>query len=179
MKKWLVGAMAALCALTVSASECVDAGFWFDCPESLKTQDVSGVRFGLPISSSLGAVSGLELALLLADTAEVNGMQFTILGANSARFLDGLQLAALNIVRRDLCGLQLGLFNQCVSGGCQIGLINMTDGNVPCQIGLINFNPRGWLPVTILFNCGPCDGSASEEAAAPAPEEAGEPASAE
>lgn len=179
MKKWLVGAMAALGMLTVSASECVDAGFWFGCPESLKTQDVAGVRFGLPISSSLGAVSGLELALLMADTAEVNGMQFTILGANSARFFDGFQLAALNIVRRDLCGLQLGLFNQCVSGGCQIGLVNMADENVPCQIGLINYNPRGWLPVTILFNCGPCDGSGSEEAAASAPEEAGAPASAE
>ncbi|MBQ4106838.1 MAG: hypothetical protein IJC73_04585 [Lentisphaeria bacterium] len=152
MKKCLILMMAVMVSMAVAAAESVDVGYWFDCPAEIKTQDVEGVRFGLPVSSGMGAVKGAEVALLLADTAEICGVQYSLLGMNHARYLDGLQLGFLNLVSRNMKGLQLGFFNHCTRGCWQIGLVNVAHEDVPWQIGLVNYNPSGWFPVTVLFN---------------------------
>ncbi len=153
MKKYFLTALLALsCGLLHGAA--ADVGFWFDCPQSITGENVSGVRFGLPVAAGNGTVSGLELSLLLSATRNVEGLQASLLGTNVSDFMNGAQIGFFNLVSADLKGSQWGLFNHSQKRGWQFGLVNCCTDNAKFQLGLLNYNAGGWLPVTILVNFG-------------------------
>lgn len=106
MKKMLLGCIAAMTILTVSAG--VDFGVWKDCPDDIKYSSVEGVRLRLPVTDSNGTVEGAELALLMAGSAEVEGLQIGFF--NHAKSDDGFQWGFLNICEDDAT-FQLGFLN--------------------------------------------------------------------
>ena len=153
MKKILLGCIAAMTMLTVSAG--VDFGVWKDCPDDIQYSSVEGVRLGLPVTDSNGTVEGAELALLMAGSAEVEGLQFTLFGVNFTKKLEGLQLGFVNFVTRELDGLQIGFFNHAKSDdGFQWGFLNICEDDAAFQLGFLNFNKNGLLPVMIFVNFG-------------------------
>ncbi|MGE4565977.1 MAG: hypothetical protein AB7F32_13965 [Victivallaceae bacterium] len=130
----------------------VDAGFWFGCPAAITKADVKGVRFGLPVSSGKGSVTGLEWSLLMAGTDHVDGMQWTAIGPNFASSVSGLQFGFFNMVSREMDGAQVGLYNFSPKGGWQFGFVNFSEGKADWQFGVVNYNAEARFPVTLFVN---------------------------
>ncbi|MFA6293679.1 MAG: hypothetical protein WC637_17965 [Victivallales bacterium] len=129
------------------------AGFWFDSPESIKTANVSGLKWGLPISAGQGKVVGFEWSFICCATDTVEGFQWAMLGANVSQDFTGLQMSVVNVVEKKISGVQLGIVNKCDKEGVQIGIVNVAE-NADFQLGLVNLNKNGWLPFMVFINHG-------------------------
>lgn len=58
----------------------------------------------------------------------------------SRGYFNGLQIAMANVANATLCGMQLGLYNDCDSTwGMQIGLVNRSQSLAGVQLGVLNF----------------------------------------
>jgi len=140
--------------LLAAGCSSMDYGVWTHTPEGLANKDISGVRFGLPLSVSDGKVNGAEIALFLAGSAKVSGFQYSLVGMSAAHELSGMQMGFLNVTDKPLDGLQLGIFNESGGGDWQIGIVNFSSGNTDVQIGIFNYNENARFPVTLFFNRG-------------------------
>ena len=143
---------AVMAAGTLLASGDVDYGMFADIPETISTESVSGVRFGLPFAISNGIVDGAELSLCCSASSKVYGFKYTLLGVNAGDVTEGAALAFANFADKELDGVQIGLYNQSASNGIQIGLVNNCADDADFQFGLININKNGWLPFMLFFN---------------------------
>ena len=111
-------------------------------------QSVQGVQAGGLINTVRQSLDGAQIAGLVNFTnQDVDGVQIGGLINTAGQSVKGVQLAGLvNYAHRDVKGWQIsGILNRAkhVSGGHQIGLVNIADsaGNVP--IGLISYVKKG------------------------------------
>lgn len=127
------------------------AGFWFGAPASIETANVSGLKWGLPISSGHGKVVGFEWSFFCGATDTVKGFQWAMIGVNDSQDFTGMQMALVNVVEKKINGLQFGIVNKCDKEGVQIGIVNAAD-NADFQIGIVNLNKNGWMPFMVGIN---------------------------
>ncbi len=149
--KLIFCAVMALCAVAVYAE--TDWGICKGVPSEFGDKNITGARFGLPISAGEGRVEGGEFSLIYSGTRDMEGIKLTLLGATNAERLNGGALALVNLADH-LRGAQVGVVNQSNKGGVQVGLVNVCSDDAMFQCGLICVNKNGWLPVMILFNFG-------------------------
>ena len=152
-KFWII-LYAVFTIFTVYADDnSVMAGFWFNSPKSVKSSNVEGVAFGLPVYDG-NDVEGAALSIFGSRLDETEGLQGTLLGFTKTKRLSGLQISFANFVDSSAedTGVQLGFFNQSRRGGFQVGFINQCKDNATIQIGLVNINKNGFFPVMIFVN---------------------------
>jgi len=108
-----------------------------------ETESVSGFRLGL-YSKNVN-VSGLDLGAVTHATGNVTALQVGLVNLVEGN-VEGLQLgwglggAIANVVRGDLVGAQIALYNQAGNGrGFQWGAINNVEGRMQgLQLSLVN-----------------------------------------
>ncbi|NOY75091.1 MAG: hypothetical protein GXP32_04785, partial [Kiritimatiellaeota bacterium] len=99
-------------------------------PSSSNYSNVSGLRFGLPVSGGDTKVYGIETAIFCCCTKEVRGIQTAPLFCVSTR-ITGIQASPVNIAD-DVVGMQFGLVNISKNATFQLGLVNyMKNGILP------------------------------------------------
>ena len=150
--KLLAAACIMFAAGTLMASGDADYGMFKNVPNGIETKSVLGVRFGLPCAISSGIVEGAELSLCYSATRDVYGFKYALIGATNGEKVEGAAISFVNIARKEMDGVQIGIYNKSAKNGIQIGLVNVCDNNAKFQFGLLNFNPRGWLTVAPFVN---------------------------
>ncbi|HEX9052866.1 MAG TPA: hypothetical protein VF841_20225 [Anaeromyxobacter sp.] len=115
------------------------------------------------------SVSGLRLTLIYSRNVNVTGFDYSFIATHTTGNFKGVQLAPVNIVDKDVLGLQwswvgltggtmrgaqLGLFNKAKRvEGLQLGLVNYAGTIHGIQIGFVNIIEQGgWLPVMVIVN---------------------------
>ena len=150
--KLLAAACIMFAAGTLMASGDADYGMFKNVPNGIETKSVLGVRFGLPCAISSGIVEGAELSLCYSATRDVYGFKYALIGATNGEKVEGAAISFVNIARKEMDGVQIGIYNKSAKDGIQIGLVNVCDNNAKFQFGLLNFNPCGWLTVMPFVN---------------------------
>lgn len=133
------------------------------------TPDLIGLRLTIPYSSRQESVTGIDLGFW-GVCKDFEGIQINILRSNVKDTFGGFQFSLYNSVNRgDLCGIQVGLWNEAYSfrgiqagvinvtgdaQGFQIGLINRAETLYGFQVGLINVIRDAEIPVFPLLNVG-------------------------
>lgn len=133
--------------------ESLQVGFWFGVPPATDYEDVYGLKFGFPICSGSGNVTGVEVSMFCSATDHIKGLQCSI-GHALCEDFSGLQWSMVNIAQKAAYGTQLGMVNVAQKKGFQLGLVNVSRKS-PLQLGLVNFNEGGWLPFTVFVNFTP------------------------
>ena len=117
-------------------------GIYPSFPLSEDINNVSGLKFGLPVSSGPTTVDGVELSVFGSATDYVNGVQIAPL-ANLTNNIDGVQISLINCIRENSASLNIGLINVAYfnTSGLQIGGFNMTGKETTgIQLGCYNFS---------------------------------------
>lgn len=101
--------------------------------------DVVGLRLTIPFSNSQENVTGLDLGFW-GKSIYFEGIQVNVLRNDVKDAMAGFQFGIYNSVSfGDLCGIQVGLWNEAVSfTGLQAGLVNIVGEGDGFQVGLIN-----------------------------------------
>ncbi len=112
--------------------------------------DLRGFQFGGVTAQTRGASAGMQLsALNTTALGSIFGLQLSALSNYSRGVHTGAQIAAANVNRSLLSGMQLGLVNIGHDvRGAQIGLINVSSTST-ASIGVINIVRRGRREVEI------------------------------
>ena len=73
----------------------------------------------------------------------------------SRGYFNGLQIALWNVAHTTLCGMQVGLYNDCDSTwGMQIGLVNRAKSLAGVQLGALNFVQSSNMAMFPIFRIG-------------------------
>lgn len=115
--------------------------------------EVVGIDAGL--FNDAGTFTGVGTGFCNVARAYAVGAQLGV-GCNQVEEnFQGLQAGMMNIVSKELTGLQIGFSNGARSGrGVQIGMVNSSDDLKGVQLGLINLNRKGLLKFLPGINVG-------------------------
>lgn len=110
--------------------EFLQLGIWYGVGSNQNEADVYGFRIGLPVCGGNTSVSGIELGILGASSAQVNGLQLAPF-ATIAGKINGLSLAIANLADT-VNGVQIGVVNVAKDRSIQLGLVNwISDSCLP------------------------------------------------
>ena len=140
MKKlFLIAVIGLGAALGASATEWefFSLSFIPGVPSDAETRTVCGIKVGVPISTGVAPVYGVEAGVFWAGTDDVAGIQCSLIGTMS-KAVAGLQFALLNITDR-MAGLQLGIVNIAEEQSFQLGLVNVIKNSPLPFFPIINF----------------------------------------
>ncbi|QSH41489.1 hypothetical protein P0136_07775 [Lentisphaerota bacterium ZTH] len=122
---------------------------------NISQRNMYGVQFGAYNQAGIQ-----DIAKIFSGVGDARGCQFGVVNLTNCNFKGG-QLGLVNISNTVYNGIQIGFVNGCwgpdeILNDFFSQATRDAADNMQCiQIGFLNFNPNGYLPLTLVFNFCP------------------------